>query len=204
MTLWLLWLFWRQIKIIFGREKIWQNGGTKLRYSIRQRSSGNCTGFAVRALPLAPIVIQQQRSFTDFFFKLMIQQRCACGDGPKAIGKRIVGMGKNAEINYLPQRCIRKNCLQRPPMLCKIWGIKKKIVCTAGVEEKNLQALSRWWKKISCLLEITIAPGEKIMVRPLCCEVMVPLDNRTLAFSTELLNYIIPFATQGKSGHYNI
>ena len=27
-------------------------------------------------------------------------------------------------------------------------------------------------------------------------EVMVPRDNRTLAFSTELLNYIIPFATQ--------
>ena len=35
-------------------------------------------------------------------------------------------------------------------------------------------------------------------------EVMVPRDNRTLVFRTELLNYIIPFATQGKSGHYNI
>ena len=35
-------------------------------------------------------------------------------------------------------------------------------------------------------------------------ELMVPGDNRTLVFSTELLNYIIPFATQGKSGHYNI
>ena len=30
---------------------------------------------------------------------------------------------------------------------------------------------------------------------------MVPRDNRTLAFSTELLNYIIPFATQRKSWH---
>ena len=29
-------------------------------------------------------------------------------------------------------------------------------------------------------------------------EVMVPRDNSTLAFSTELLNYIIAFATQGK------
>ena len=29
-------------------------------------------------------------------------------------------------------------------------------------------------------------------------------DNSTLAFSTELLNYIIAFATQGKSGHDNI
>ena len=33
---------------------------------------------------------------------------------------------------------------------------------------------------------------------------MVPRDNSTLAFSTELLNYIIAFATHGKSGHYKI
>ena len=35
-------------------------------------------------------------------------------------------------------------------------------------------------------------------------EVMVPRDNSTMAFNTELLNYIIAFATQGKSGHYKI
>ena len=35
-------------------------------------------------------------------------------------------------------------------------------------------------------------------------EVMVPQDNSTLAFSTELLNYITAFATEGKSGHYTI
>ena len=35
-------------------------------------------------------------------------------------------------------------------------------------------------------------------------EVIVPRDNSTLAFSTELLNYIIAFATQGKSGDYKI
>ena len=35
-------------------------------------------------------------------------------------------------------------------------------------------------------------------------EVMVPRDNSTLAFSTELLNCIITLATQGKSGHYKI
>ena len=35
-------------------------------------------------------------------------------------------------------------------------------------------------------------------------EVMVPRDNSTLAFSTELLNYIIAFATEGESGHYKI
>ena len=33
-------------------------------------------------------------------------------------------------------------------------------------------------------------------------EVMVPRDNSVLAFSTELINYIIAFATQGKSRHY--
>ena len=35
-------------------------------------------------------------------------------------------------------------------------------------------------------------------------EVMVPRDNSTLPFSIELLNHIIAFATQGKSGHYKI
>ena len=35
-------------------------------------------------------------------------------------------------------------------------------------------------------------------------EVMVRRDNHTLLFSNELLDYIIPFATQGKIGHYNI
>ena len=35
-------------------------------------------------------------------------------------------------------------------------------------------------------------------------EVMVPRDNRTPVFSTEFLNYIIPFVTQGNIGYYNI
>ena len=35
-------------------------------------------------------------------------------------------------------------------------------------------------------------------------EVMVPRDNSTLAFNTELLNYIIAFATQRKNGYYKI
>ena len=35
-------------------------------------------------------------------------------------------------------------------------------------------------------------------------EVMVPRDSSTVAFSTELLNYIIAFAIQGKSWHYKI
>ena len=33
-------------------------------------------------------------------------------------------------------------------------------------------------------------------------EVMVPRDSSTLAFSTEILNYIIAFPTQGNSKHY--
>ena len=44
----------------------------------------------------------------------------------------------------------------------------------------------------------------KVWGIPSVGEVMIPRDNRTLAFSTELLNYIIPFATQGKSGYNNI
>ena len=35
-------------------------------------------------------------------------------------------------------------------------------------------------------------------------EIMVPRDNGTLAFGTELLNYVIAFATQRKSGHFKI
>ena len=35
-------------------------------------------------------------------------------------------------------------------------------------------------------------------------EVMIPSDYSMLAFSTELLNYIIAFTTQGKSGHHKI
>ena len=33
-------------------------------------------------------------------------------------------------------------------------------------------------------------------------EVMVPRDNSTLAFTTELPNCVIAFTTQGESGHY--
>ena len=35
-------------------------------------------------------------------------------------------------------------------------------------------------------------------------ELMVSRDNSTLAFSTELINCIIAFATQGKNEHYKI
>ena len=35
-------------------------------------------------------------------------------------------------------------------------------------------------------------------------DVMLPRNNSTLAFSTELLDYITAFATQGKSGNYKI
>ena len=35
-------------------------------------------------------------------------------------------------------------------------------------------------------------------------EVMVPRDNSTPVFSTEILSYIIAFDTQGKSGRHKI
>ena len=35
-------------------------------------------------------------------------------------------------------------------------------------------------------------------------EIIVPRDNSKLAFITELLNHMIAFATQGKSGHHKI
>ena len=47
---------------------------------------------------------------------------------------------------------------------------------------------------------------EKLARNPLTLggEVMVPRDSSMLAFGTELLNYIVAFATQGKSRHYKI
>ena len=45
-------------------------------------------------------------------------------------------------------------------MLCKIWGIFLKIVCTAGVEKKTTCKCSVNGGKISFLLEIMIHPRE--------------------------------------------
>ena len=77
------------------------------------------------------------------------------------IGKKIVCMRKNAEINCLPQSCIWKKLSAEATFVMQDLGNFKKIVCTAGVKEKDLQALNRWWKKFSCLLEITIPPRGK-------------------------------------------
>ena len=82
------------------------------------------------------------------------------------IGKKYSLHEKNAEINCLPQRCIRKKLSAETTYFIQDLGNLKKIDYTAGVEEKTLQALSRWWKKLSCLLEITIPPPGEIMVRP--------------------------------------
>ena len=80
------------------------------------------------------------------------------------IGKKIVCMRKNAEINCLPQRCIRKKLSAETTYVMQDLGNLRKIVCTAGVEEKLASAQSMA-EKISCLLEITIPPppppGEK-------------------------------------------
>ena len=61
---------------------------------------------------------------------------------------------KIAEINCLPQRCIWKHCLQRLPLLCEIWGIKK-IVCAVSGGKHFASAESM----------VETFPGEKIMVR---------------------------------------
>ena len=95
--------------------------------------------------------------------------KCSIRDGPLffprrgiVIGKKIVCMRKNAEINCQPQRCIWKKLSAETTYVMQDLENFLKIVCTAGVEEKNLQALNRWWRKISCLPVITILPsGEK-------------------------------------------
>ena len=51
------------------------------------------------------------------------------------------------------------------------------------------------WQGISTT-RLTLG-GEVMVPRD---EVMVPRDNRTLVFSTELLNYIISLPLKGKSG----
>ena len=63
-------------------------------------------------------------------------------------GKKIVCMRKNAEINCVPQRCIWKKLSAETTNVMEDLGNFKKIVCTAGVEEKSLQALSRCGKKL--------------------------------------------------------
>ena len=70
--------------------------------------------------------------------------------GGIVIGKKIVCMRKNAEINCLPKRCIWRKIICRDHLCYARFGeLKKKVVCTAGLEEKSLQVLNRWWKKLS-------------------------------------------------------
>ena len=60
----------------------------------------------------------------------------------------------------------------------------ERILRITGRDCVNIQQIMAWYDMIT-----------------LGGEVMVPRDSSTLAFSTELLNHIIAFATQGKSGH---
>ena len=55
------------------------------------------------------------------------------------IGKKIVCMRKIDEIYRLPQRCISKNRLERLPLSCEAWGIRKKFL------------RSKWRKKIESI-----------------------------------------------------
>ena len=76
------------------------------------------------------------------------------------IGKKIVCMRKNAEINCLRQKCIWKKLSAETTYVMQDLGNFKKVVCTAGVEEK-LASTQSMVEKISCLLEIMIPPGGK-------------------------------------------
>ena len=74
---------------------------------------------------------------------------------------------KNAEINCLPKRYIWKKLSAETTYVMQDLGNLKKIVCTARVEEKNLQALNQWWKKFPASQKSRYPPpGGKIMVRP--------------------------------------
>ena len=77
------------------------------------------------------------------------------------IGKKIVCMRKNAEINCLTQWCIWKKLSAGTTYVMQDLGILKKIVCTAEVEEKKLASAQSMVEKSSCFLESTILPGGK-------------------------------------------
>ena len=64
-----------------------------------------------------------------------------------------------------PEVHLEKNCLHRPPMLCKIWGILKNIVCTAGVEKKACKSSVDGGKNFLTSRNHDTPQG-KIMVRP--------------------------------------
>ena len=53
------------------------------------------------------------------------------------IGKKIVCIRKNAEINCLPHRCIFKKLSAETTYVMQDLGNIKKVVCTAGVDEKT-------------------------------------------------------------------
>ena len=84
------------------------------------------------------------------------------------IGKKIVCMRKNGEINCLPQRCSWKKIVCRDHLCYARFGkFKKKIVCTARVEEKKLASAQSMVEKNFLPPRNHDTPRGKIMVRPL-------------------------------------
>ena len=78
--------------------------------------------------------------------------------GGIVIGKKIVCMRKNAEINCLPKGASGKIVCRDYLRYARFGEFLKKL--SAQPEwRKKLAALNRWWRKISCLLEITIPPA---------------------------------------------
>ena len=81
--------------------------------------------------------------------------------GGIAIGKKIVCMRKNAEINCLLQRCIWKKLSAETTYAMQDLGNFKKNCLHSRSGGKKLASAQSMMEKISCLPEITIPPGEK-------------------------------------------
>ena len=64
---------------------------------------------------------------------------------------KIVCMKKIAEINCLLRGASEKNCLQRLPLLCEIWGIQKNCLRSQG--RKKIASVWTMVEKVFCLLQ---------------------------------------------------
>ena len=77
------------------------------------------------------------------------------------IGKKVVCMRKNAEINCLPQRRIWKKLSAKTTYVMQDLGNLKNIVCTAGVEDKTCKRSIDSEKKFRGSQKLRYPPGKK-------------------------------------------
>ena len=76
------------------------------------------------------------------------------------IGKKIVCMGKNAEINCLPHRCIFKKLSAETTYVMQDLGNINKVVCTAEVDEKTRKHSINGGKKFPASWKSRYPPGK--------------------------------------------